>query len=82
MPEEKFFIASCEKKFLSSLLTDTGENGTNWPVYSRLGAESSSSLGPEKREENCVDILAKFACGQVSSPRLCRLKAILSENSE
>ena len=27
----------------------------------------------EKREENSVDILAKFACGQVSSPRLCRL---------
>ena len=27
----------------------------------------------EKREENSVDILAKVACGQVSSPRLCRL---------
>ena len=27
----------------------------------------------KKIEENSVDILAKFACGQVSSPRLYRL---------
>ena len=27
----------------------------------------------KKREENSVDILAKFACGQVWSPRLYRL---------
>ena len=27
----------------------------------------------KKREENSVDILAKVACGQVSSPRLYRL---------
>ena len=58
-----------------SFLTDTGENGTNWPVYFRLGAESYSSLGPVGKKEKKIawDILAKFACGQVSSPRLYRL---------
>ena len=48
--------------------TDTGENGTNWPVYFWLSAESYSSLGPgrKKRKEKSLEILAKFACGQVS----------------
>ena len=41
----------------------------------RLGAESYSSLGRAgKTEENSMDILAKFSSGQVSSPRLYRLK--------
>ena len=37
-------------------LTDAGENGTNWPVYFALGAESYSSLGHvgKKREENSM----------------------------
>ena len=56
-------------------LTDAGENGTNWPVYFLIGAESYSSLGHVGKKEKKIawDILAKFACGQVSSPRLCRL---------
>ena len=60
-------------------LTDTGENGTNWTVYFRLGAESYSSLGPVGKKEKKIawDILAKFACGQVSSPRLHRLMTLL-----
>ena len=57
-------------------LTDAGENGTFWPLYFGLGAESYSSLGPVGKKEKKVawDILAKFACGQVSSPRLHRLR--------
>ena len=44
--------------------------------YFRGGAESYSSLGrvEKKRKKNLRPLLAKFACGQVSSPRLYRLK--------
>ena len=51
-------------------LTDTGENRTKWPVYFRLVARTRW----KKREENSVDNSANFACEQVSSPRLYRLK--------
>ena len=55
-------------------LTDTGENGTNWPVYFRLAAESHSSLGPvgKKQKKIACPLLDVFACGQVSSPHLYR----------
>ena len=35
----------------------------------------------KKREENSVDILAKFACGQVSSPRLYLLTKNVPESN-
>ena len=57
-------------------LTDTGENGSKCAVYFRLGAESYSSLcrvGNSRVVALCT-LLTKFACGQVSSPRLYRLK--------
>ena len=40
--------------------------------YFRLGAESYSSLGRvgKKDKKIACPLLAKFACGQVSSPRL------------
>ena len=42
-------------------LTDTGENGTNRPVYFRLGAESYSSFEPvRKKEENSVSTFGRF----------------------
>ena len=44
--------------------------------YFRLGAESYSSLGRvgKKRRKYSRPLLAKFSCGQLSSPRLYRLK--------
>ena len=67
-------------KYLSQAakeLTDTSEYWTDLSLYFRLGAESYSSLGPVGKKEKKIawDILAKFACGQVSSPRLHRLKS-------
>ena len=38
-------IFEISKKNFEKVLTDTGENGTNLPVYFRLGTESYSSLG-------------------------------------
>ena len=43
--------------------------------YFRLGAESYSSLGRVgKKEKIACPLLDVFACGQVSSPRLYRLR--------
>ena len=63
-------------------LTDTGENEPKCAVYFRPGAESYSSFGLLNYflwwEVNSVVALCtlwtKFTCGQVSSPRLYRLK--------
>ena len=60
----------------STVLTDTGENVQK---YFRLGAESYSSLGRvgKKKKKIACSLLDVFACGDVSSRRLYRLKIFL-----
>ena len=61
--------------FFFNQLTDTGENVQKWTRVFRLGAESYSSLGRVgKKKKIACPLLDVFACGQVSSPRLYRLR--------
>ena len=66
-------------------LTDAGENGTNWPVYFRLGAESYSSLGRVgKKEENSVSTFELFRLGTSfeSAPVSVKLSAQLESRNK
>ena len=44
-------------------------------IFDSALSHTRRSDATEKREEKSVDILAKFACGQVLSPRLYRLNS-------
>ena len=59
-------------------LTDTGEKVQKWTrVFfdSALSHTRRSDASEKRRRKYSRPLLAKFACGQVSSPRLYRLRA-------
>ena len=66
------------------ILTDTGENVQKWTrVFATRRWLSYSSLGRVGKKETKIErpILDVFACGQVSSPRLYRLKGNFFRNN-
>ena len=76
-PQNFWYLAKRLNSNKNSYLTDTGENVQKWTrlISTRRWVVLVARMSRKKRRKYSRPLLDVFACGQVSSPRLYRLRS-------